>query len=429
MSLPKNRQQRKTNVAVSDRHATSARCAVITGVGRSAVAVVAIDGDDALSIVSHFFRPASRLAFKPGQIRYGAWVGNPEQQLAPESVIVTPLVGGSVEIHCHGGPAAHSRIVDDLRAVGVTLVSQQAWQESRCSLLIGEATKVLSECLTVRTAAIAMDQVRGALQDWALDSLRRLKSLRQLKSTNANVREASVGGEVVEAVQHEAESILRFAKLGLHLARPFRVVLVGPPNVGKSSLLNAIVGYDRSITFEDAGTTRDVLHAETVIDGWPVRLSDTAGIRDSDEPIERQGVERAHREAEEADLLLLVAEPALVTTNSAGHSIPQFPRADERVPVIRLLNKSDLWQPGLGSGNGGGEFDLLTCALTGDGIEELLQSISGHLAQAVPDAGCPVPLTLRQVEELRRVLAAKTPPCLADALHSLLGTENVLEDS
>lgn len=428
MSLPKNRQQRKSNV-VPDRHAassqraTSTRCAVITGVGRSAVAVVSVDGDDALPIVSHFFRPASRLAFKPGQIRYGAWVGKPDQHVAAESVIVTPLDDGSVEIHCHGGPAAQARIVDDLRDVGVSLVSQQAWQASRCSLLIGEAATVLSECVTVRTAAIAMDQVRGALRDWALDSLRKLES------TPSDVREASAVGAIVEAVQREAASILRFAPLGLHLARPFRVVLVGPPNVGKSSLLNAIVGYDRSITYEAAGTTRDVLHAETVIDGWPVRLSDTAGIRDSDEPIEREGVERSHREAEGADLLLLVAEPDLIESSSAEPSCPQFIRATERVPVLRLLNKSDRWQPGRGPAHRGGEFDLLTCALTGAGIDELLQRISDQLAQAVPDAGSPVPLTPRQVAEIQRVLAAETPRCLADALHSLLGTETVLEDS
>ncbi len=423
MSLPKNRQQRKTNVVVPVRRTKGARCAVITGVGRSAVAVVAIDGEEALPIVTRFFRPASRLAFKPGQIRYGAWVGNAEQDLAAESVIVTPLIDGSVEIHCHGGPAAQSRIVDDLRAAGVTPVSGQAWQESRCSLLIGEASKVLSQCLTVRTAGIAMDQVRGALQDWTLDSLRKLIS------TLAHDRESSMCGRVVEAIHREAATILRVAPLGLHLARPFRVVLVGPPNVGKSSLLNALVGYDRSITFDDAGTTRDVLHAETVIDGWPVRLSDTAGIRDSAEPIERQGVERARGEAEGADLLLLVAEPARIGSDSFERLYPQLVQAAEGVPVLRLLNKSDLWQPRSSPGDGGGDFDLLTCALTGNGINELLQSISGRLAQNVPVAGSPVPVTPRQVKELERVLATETPRPLADALHSLLGTEDVLEDS
>ena len=97
----------------------------------------------------------------------------------------------------------------------------------------------------------------------------------------------------------------------MRLAEPFRVVLTGPPNVGKSSLLNALVGFDRSITLDMAGTTRDVLHANTVIAGLPIQFSDTAGIRDhaAVETIEREGIRQAQLAAGNADLLLLVCEP------------------------------------------------------------------------------------------------------------------------
>ncbi|MCH5378224.1 MAG: 50S ribosome-binding GTPase, partial [Planctomycetes bacterium] len=267
----------------------------------------------------------------PGQVRFGTWVGAAvDTTTAGESVVVTPLVDGGIEIHCHGGSAAIQRIVADLQSCGVTPMEQDRWSRRDRSRLIREAEASLARCLTARTAAIAMDQVRGAMRNWASS---RLESL--------------AGGFVSpDRIRTEAEAMLRFAPLGLRLTDPFRIVLIGPPNVGKSSLLNAIVGYHRSITFDGAGTTRDVLHAETVIDGWPVRLSDTAGIRASAEPIEREGVVRARFAADQADLLIWVTEPALfdpVSGPICGEVCASLETSvSHQLPMIRLLNKADL---------------------------------------------------------------------------------------
>ena len=468
MSSPQNRQPGKTDPVIPNPSSMRTRCALLTGLGRSAVAVVAVEGRDAIQVVAKCFRGIRHGDLAPGQVRYGTWVGpnqadpnqadpdqadpdqadpdqadpdqaDPDHDIAGESVVVTLLDEGGVEIHCHGGPAATERIVADLQACGVTAVDSKGWSLGDPSRLIGEARAVLARCLTSRTAAIAMDQLRGAMLHWASS---RLESV-----TRADV--------AVGVIQREAEEILRLAPLGLRLTDPFRIVLIGPPNVGKSSLLNAIVGYDRSITFDGAGTTRDVLHAETVIDGWPVRLSDTAGIRESGEPIEREGMVRARFAADQADLLLCVSEPALLDPiggnpiggNPIGGNpiggeafAPFEPSATQKIPTIRLLNKSDLWRrevtpvndprpdsKGRESENARG-FDLFTSVRTGAGMDELMSLIADRLGQFLPEPGAPVPITERQFESLLEISRADGREQLENALNSLLGFVTISEE-
>ena len=274
MSSPKNEQPDKNTLPPWDPgEPTAPQCALLTGVGRSAVAVIGIHGPRAGDAIDQGFSPNTVAPYRAGQIRYGDWRG--------ESVVVTPLGGELFEIHCHGGPAAASRIIEDLRGFGVQHVRQIQWRQQHTPLLIREANQVLASCLTARTAAIALDQVRGALLKWCERLLKNIEGIQ---------------GEVPdEALREKIRVVAEWGSYGCRITEPFRVVLVGPPNVGKSSLINAIVGYDRSITMDVAGTTRDVLHADTVINGLPIRLSDTAGMRAADDEIERRGMELARR--------------------------------------------------------------------------------------------------------------------------------------
>ena len=460
MSLPQNRLPSKTDDEKYRAVTIKARCCLITGSGRSAVAVVAVDGPEAIQAVSRCFQAASNRTLSAGQVRYGYWCGTADQREPGESVVVTPLNESNIEIHCHGGPAATARIMADLRGMGVDTVTPKEWNRDDRRLLIREAEEVLTRCLTARTAAIAMDQVRGAMQDWALrcrQATRRAgecldvpgtpvgESLRDSQKTQqiggrTPLKSGRTGSDLeLERIRKEAESILAFAPLTLRLPDPLRIVLVGPPNVGKSSLLNAIVGYDRSITFDGAGTTRDVLHAETVIDGWPVRLSDTAGIRDSDEPIEREGVVRAHVVADEADLLLSVTEPALLDPTTGEAAIPVPPILAQRIPTIRILNKSDLWnrdsnakrvRPGTrGAETNQVRFDLFTNAITGEGIVALIEMIPRRMGLGIAQPGAPVPVTERQADCLRVIANSTTPEQLGDAIRSLLGFDPNSEES
>lgn len=411
MSLPHFGDERKTNL---DPRAGAVRpenrCAVLTGTGRSAIAVIGLSGTDAGKILRACFDPATKAELSAGQIRYGDWRGPGTQQTPAESVVVTPLRTGtegteSYEIHCHGGVAAIERIVGDLQACGADR-TEASFAFSMENLIISEAQYTLSNCLTERIAAIAMHQVRGALADWTVAWIEVIDSM-----------SPGTGSADLSRLQREAETILNHAWIGVRLAEPFRVVLVGPPNVGKSSLVNAIVGYDRSITFDQAGTTRDVLHADTVIDGIPIRLSDTAGIRASEEIIEQQGVARARVAAGWSDLLLIVTSPEATSPLSFAEVGSGSPDEDLSGKSLQILNKCDLIDSQLAAP----AADLATNALNGEGIPNLLQAIADRLSASLPPLGDPLPLCQRQVDCLEELVRLADPIQIRAVLKRLIG--------
>lgn len=376
MSLPENQDRYKTDFVSSDtnldRFGARGEAALLTGSGRSAVAVIAAQGPGAEEALRRRFLPATAKAFAAGQLRFGRW-GDDE---ASEEVVVAPLSDVSFEIHCHGGPAAVARILGDLRDSGVHVVDSTRWlEESAEPLAVREAMQVLAGCRTVRFAAVALDQTRGALRDWASET----------------EQEWSDRGDDTRWLTERIDELLARARLGLRLTDSFRVVLSGPPNVGKSSLVNAILGYDRSITLDVAGTTRDLLHADTVIDGIPIRLSDTAGVHGADEPIERQGISRAIAAVEAADLVVFVGQPGLDPAPSVK-------------TCVRVMNKADL----ASRSQDPDENVLRTVATTGEGVPALMQAIAENLIDSFPPAGSPVPLTNRQVDILTKI--ATTDP-------------------
>lgn len=419
----------------------------LTASGRSAVAVIAVGGPAAGEVIARFATLATGRPAAAGQVRYGRWHGGQADDAAGESIVICPLVGDAFELHCHGGPAAVTRILDDLRGGGVRVVSEHTWLHragrwlpdvgetggvagetgraaGETSPLIGEADAVLSRCVTPRTAAVAADQCRGAMLRWA-------------ESVAARI---SAHGSI-ELLRREAAAVLERAAFGTRLAEPFRVVLAGPPNVGKSSLINAIVGFQRSITHHHAGTTRDVLHADAVLEGVPIRLTDTAGIRDSDEAIEREGVSRARRMLREADLVVWVRSP---DSRSGGFEwrpgeIDWGVRDSDAKggpALLNVLNKCDLLvpsrddsvaglSPDLSPGSGDvprqddGEFAV--SAVTGAGIEEMQRAIVAALVPTTPNPGDPVPLTDRQVVWIRRLAEASSSAAGLNAVRGLIG--------
>jgi len=348
-------------------------CAIVrlTPPGRGAVATVLVEGPGAVEMVAACFRPKSgRLLHEYGAERlvFGTFGSDPG-----EEIVVRCRSAESVELHCHGGHAAVEAIVETLVQQGGQSIPWQDWAAEQYEDPIAAAARVaLAEARTERTAAILLDQYQGALRR-ALDEIER-------KSQGAKPQAALL----------LIDELLQRADLGLHLTTPWRVAIGGRPNVGKSSLINALVGYERVIIHPASGTTRDAVAVTTAMDGWPVELCDTAGLRDSDDPLELAGIERARRQLGEADLVVLVFDNAQLWSEADHALLRAWPEA------LVVHNKSDL--PPDGSRRPAG---LSTSALRGSGIDTLAAEIVRRLVPQPPAPGAAVPFTEDHVEQLR----------------------------
>ncbi len=192
----------------------------------------------------------------------------------------------------------------------------------------------------------------------------------------------------------ELEKMVSWAGFGFHLTQPWSVVFAGRPNVGKSSLMNAIVGFERAIVHETAGTTRDVVSHVTAVEGWPVEIKDTAGLRNSEDSIEQLGIARARNIIDEADLLVVVLDASQVPHEFDAQLL-------QLNPDLIVANKIDL-------GNNrilveDGQEVIETSASSGQGIDLLIKKIATKLVSGLPPESLLIPINDRQVELLGSV--------------------------
>jgi tRNA modification GTPase len=297
-----------------------------------------------------------------------------------------------LEVHCHGGREAVRLLVDLFRSQGLVVCSwADLLRATESDPLRAEAAIALARAPTVRTAAILLDQYNGAFAAALSDIL------------------ASLDRGDSAAAMTQVDALARFAPLGRHLTTPWRVTVAGAANVGKSSLVNALAGYQRSIVAPTPGTTRDVVTVTLAIDGWPLSLADTAGVRAAGEPLEAAGIQLAREAAAQADLCLwvldLMTEPIW----------PDLSAGNVRLVVNKcdLVSNWDLEEPA-----------VHVSALTGEGLPELCAAISGWLVPEVPAAGAAVPFTeqlCEAVETAGRHLARGETGEARDRINRLRG--------
>lgn len=334
--------------------------ALATPVGRSGIGVIRLSGDDSLQILR---RLVAEPAFKPEpRVAYLKELTDPFNSEAVDQALVTFFKAPHsfsgediVEISCHGSPVLLRQLIDiclrlDARLAEPGEFSLRALSNGRMNLTEAEAIRDLIDAQTTAAARQAVRQLRGEfshqlqpLKDELLDIIVVLESA--LEFVEDDLPKTQVE-EIRRRLAFVSASIRRIAetyRAGHLLREGISVAIIGRPNVGKSSLFNALVGSDRAIVTDIAGTTRDQIHERFSVDGIPVSLIDTAGLRETTDSVESIGVERSRRTMADADVVMVmldVSEPAaeedlkiLLSVDSAEHII-----------VVNKIDKVDTTQ-------------------------------------------------------------------------------------
>lgn len=337
-------------------------CAIATGTGGAGIGIVRISGPDAIDIADRLFRGKRKLSeLRTYTAAYGQLIRSVSDQGEEEyldEVIALVMRGPRtyttedvVEFSCHGGHLVLRRVLELLIREGARLAepgefTRRAYMGGRIDLSEAEAVMDLIAAENDRALEASLHQLKGSLRT-AVKELREklLYETAFIESALDDPENYSLDGytdrirQVLAESQKKLQELTDGAEEGRLLRRGIRTAIIGRPNAGKSSILNLLLGEDRAIVTEIAGTTRDTLEEKAVLGGIPLVLIDTAGIRDTEDVVERIGVERAKKELEEADLILFILDASHPLTDEDTFIAKELP---EGVPVVVLLNKQDM---------------------------------------------------------------------------------------
>ena len=331
--------------------------AIATPLGEGAIGIVRISGTDAVAIANRIFQGKNLETVDSHTLNYGH-ILDPEKDEILDEVMVGVMRAPKtftredvIEINTHGGIAVTNEILQLILRQGARMAepgefTKRAFLNGRVDLTQAEAIMDIIRAKTDKAMNIAVKQLDGSLKD-LIDNTRQeiLNTLAQVE-VNIDYPEYDDVEEMTTALLREKtqefqnllENLLRTARRGKILREGLSTAIIGRPNVGKSSLLNNLLREDKAIVTDIAGTTRDVIEEYVNIKGVPLKLIDTAGIRETDDIVEKIGVERSRQALSEADLILLVlnASEKLTEQDRALLALSDMTRR------IVLLNKTDL---------------------------------------------------------------------------------------
>ncbi len=322
---------------------------------QGSVGIVRLSGQDAIAIAHTLFHAPGHQAWETHRILYG-YVHHPQtQQLVDEALLLIMQAPRSytredvVEFHCHGGIMPVQQVLQLCLEQGARLAQPgeftlRAFLNGRLDLTQAESIADLVGSRSPQAAQSALAGLQGKLavpirqaRTTCLDILAEIEARIDFEDDLPPLDEAAVVAQI-EQVLAEVSGILATADRGELLRSGLKVAIVGRPNVGKSSLLNAWSRSDRAIVTELPGTTRDVVESQLVVGGIPVQVLDTAGIRETADQVEKIGVERSRRAAQSADLVLLTIDASTGWTEADQEIYEQV----QHRPLILVINKTDL---------------------------------------------------------------------------------------
>jgi tRNA modification GTPase len=385
--------------------------ALATAAGRAAVAVVRVSGPATLSVVEV-------LTGKPPKPRLAAVRKLGHQGVELDEALVLRFEGpasytgeDSAEFHVHGGRAVVEALLSALVDLGLRLAepgefTRRAFENGKLDLAQAEGVADLVDAETEAQRRQALGQVGGALsqryeqwRDLLVQSLAMLEAAVDFPDEDLPEEVAERARPGLRTLSAELDAALADVSRGRRVRDGFRIALVGAPNAGKSTLLNGLVERDAAIVTDTPGTTRDVIEVPLVLDGYKVLVADTAGIRDTADAIEAEGVRRARAWAEEADLRLWVVD---------GFHVKHTVALEEAIRPgdWLILNKADValatdLDAAEESGVGRGLKAVRLSAQDGVAVDGLRAALAEHVADALSGAEFPAATRLRHAERLR----------------------------
>ena len=370
---------------------TIAAIATAVAAGAGSVAIVRLSGSRAEAIGRRLFQAPGQQVWESHRILYGHVVDPGSGERVDEALLLLMRAPRSftredvVEIHGHGGLEAVRRVLELVLAAGARRAlpgefSQRAFLNGRLDLTRAEAIAELISARSRRAAELAMAGLDGGLQrrisalrDRLLDSLTELEARLDFEEDLPPLDAVGLMAEL-QAVRCELQTLVAEGQQGERLRQGIRVAIVGRPNVGKSSLLNRLSRRDRAIVADLPGTTRDLLESDLVLEGVPLTLLDTAGIRPTQDPVEQLGIARSRSALAAADAVLLLFDLSVGWT-AAEDQLRQL--VPEAAALLVVGNKADA--AGISAGPMAATADLPDCvaisALTGAGQQQLVAAL------------------------------------------------------
>jgi tRNA modification GTPase len=418
--------------------------AIATPPGRGALAIVRLAGPRALEIGRHLVRPW------PDSIRTAtlARIHDHDGELLDEGIVVWYRAPASftgedaLEITCHGGPIAPASIVAAMIAAGARTAepgefTRRAVLNGKLDLIQAEAVGDLVDATSRATQRIALAQLDGGLSRRIAQLREHVIELEALAAYDIDFPEEDDGpippSRILAAATDliaKLDTLLATAPMGELVREGAVVVIAGPPNVGKSSLFNALLGRRRAIVTDLPGTTRDAIEAVTEADGWPIRLVDTAGLRETAELVEKLGIEVSREYVQRADVVVICAE--------SDEAITQARRALNSIAtasIIEVRTKADLMAPHHRGDNGA----IWVSAESGEGLPQLASAIAATLESANGALTLDAPIITRERhrfaiemarDELRafhHAFATDSVPAVVAAVHLREATRHLEE--
>ena len=364
--------------------------AIATAQGRGGVGIVRVSGQLAKQIAQQM----TGRELKPRYAHYGPFYTD-DQQAIDEGLALyfagpNSFTGEDVlELQGHGGPVVLDMLLQRCVELGARLArpgefSERAFLNDKLDLAQAEAIADLIEASSTQAARNALRSLQGVFSKRVNALTEQLIALRIYVEAAIDFPEEEIDfladGHILQlliAVQKELKEVVREAGQGALLRDGMSVVIAGRPNAGKSSLLNSLAGYEAAIVTDIEGTTRDILREHIHIDGMPLHVTDTAGLRNTADQVEKIGVERALKAINEADRILLVVDANSAEANDPFALWPEFLDSTpnpEKVTLIR--NKVDLsGEPVEMHSNTDGHVTINLCARSGEGLELLREHL------------------------------------------------------